>query len=103
MTPTLYPELARRFDPSADDADLPGWLDDMATFQAFPAMREAAWRNAERLVNAQTPLQRRLVEDSIERTAALTAQSIRAATAYAPLSGGSAARDAYCSQHHDDR
>ena len=103
VTPTLYPELARRFDPTADDADLPGWLDDMATFQAFPAMREAAWRNAERLVNAQTPLQRRLVEDSIERTAALTAQSIRAATAYAPLSGGSAARDAYCSQHHDDR
>ncbi len=66
-------------------------------------MREAAWRNAERLVNAQTPLQRRLVEDSIERTAALTAQSIRVATAYAPLSGGSAARDAYCSQHHDHR
>lgn len=103
VTPTLYPELARRFDPSADDADLPGWLDDMATFQAFPAMREAAWRNAERLVNASTPVQRRLVEESIERTAALTAQSIRAATAYAPLSGGSASRDAFCAQHHDDR
>ncbi len=103
VTPALYPELARRFDPTADDADLPGWLDDMATFQAFPAMREAAWRNAERLVNARTPLQRRLVEESIERTAALTAQSIRAATAYLPLSGGSTSRDAYCAQHHHDR
>jgi hypothetical protein len=102
VTPGLFPELARRFDPTVDDTSLPGPVDDMLTFQAFPAMREAAWRNAERLVNATTPLARSLVEKSIEDSAALTAQTIRAATANPPLSGGSASRDAYCAAHHDD-
>ena len=98
----LYPELARRFDPTADDGNLPGYLDDMASFQAFPAMRENAWRNAEALVNAPTPVARALVAAQIENTAADTANAIVAATAYGPLSGGSAARDAYCAAHHDD-
>lgn len=98
----LYPELARRFDPTVDDRNLPGWLDDMATFQAFPAMRENAWRNAEALVNAKTSADRALVEAEIESSAANTANAIVAATAYGPLSGGSAARDAYCAIHHDD-
>lgn len=98
----LYPELARRFDPTVDDNNLPGYLDDMASFQAFPAMREAAWRNAEALVNATTPTERALVEAQIESSAANTANAIVAATAYGPLSGGSAARDAYCAVHHDD-
>jgi len=99
VPPVLIPELARRFDPTVDDSNLPGWLDDMLTFQAFPAMREAAWRNAERLVNAKTAAERALVEQSIEESAASTAQAIRTATAYGPLSGGSAARDAYCAQN----
>ena len=96
----LYPELARRFDPTVDDGNLPGWLDDMATFQAFPAMREAAWRNAEALVNATTPAARAAVEAEIETSAANTANAIVAATAYGPLSGGSAARDAYCAANN---
>jgi hypothetical protein len=98
----LYPELARRFDPTVDDGNLPGYLDDMASFQSFPAMREAAWRNAEALVNASTPTARAIAEAQIENSAATTANAIVAATAYAPLSGGSAARDAYCAAHHDD-
>jgi hypothetical protein len=102
VSETLLPELARRFDPTVDDRNLPGWLDDMLTFQSFPAMREEAWRNAERLVNAKTALERALVEDSIEKAATNTAHAIRTATAYPPLSGGSASRDAYCAQHHLD-
>ncbi len=98
----LYPELARRFDPTVDDNNLPGYLDDMASFQAFPAMRENAWRNAEALVNATTPAARTLVEAQIENSAANTANAIVSATAYGPLSGGSTARDAYCAVHHDD-
>ena len=98
----LYPELARRFDPTVDDNNLPGTLDEMASFQAFPAMREAAWRNAEALVNATTPAARALAEAQIENSAANTANAIVAATAYGPLSGGSTARDAYCAVHHDD-
>lgn len=98
----LYPELARRFDPTVDDGNLPGTLDDMASFQAFPAMREAAWRNAEALVNAPTPAARSIVAAGIEASAVSTANAIVAATSYAPLSGGSAARDAYCAAHYND-
>ena len=98
----LYPEMARRFDPTVDDSELPTELDDMATFQAFPAMRENAWRNAEALVNAPTPAARALVEAKIEADATATAHGIVNATAYSPLSGGTAARDAYCAVHHDD-
>ena len=96
----LYPEIARRFDPTIDDGNLPTWLDDMLTFQAFPVMRENAWRNAERLVAARTPLERALVEASIEESAATTARAIVTAT----MADGqaTAARDAYCAAHHND-
>lgn len=98
----LMPELARRFDPTVDDGNLPTTLDDMLSFQAIPAMRETAWRNGERLAAADTPAERAAVEQSIEAYAATEAQAIRSATAYPPLTGGSAARDAYCSVHHAD-
>lgn len=100
VTAGLYPELARRFDPTADDLDLPGRLDDMATFQAFPAMREAAWRNAERLAAARTPLGRMLVESSIEAAATTTARAIALATTVLPSQRS--ARNAFCAAHHDD-
>jgi hypothetical protein len=101
VTDELVPELARRFDPTVDDSALPTTLDDFVAFQAIPAMREGAWRNAERLANAATATERAAVEQSIENFAAAEAQAIKAATAYLPLSGGSTARDAYCSAHHD--
>jgi hypothetical protein len=101
VTDTLVPELARRFDPTVDDAALPTTLDDFVSFQAIPAMREGAWRNAERLASATTPAERAAAEQGIENFAAAEAQAIKAATAYLPLSGGSAARDAYCAKHHD--
>ena len=98
----LYPEVARRFDPTFDDFSVTGTtVDDFLSFQAIPAWRENAWRNAERLVAAETPAERALVAQSIEEYAASQARTIRLATAYGPLQS-SAARDAYCAVHHDD-
>ena len=99
VTDDLYAEIARRFDPTIDDGDLPGAADDFATFQIIPAWRETAWRNAERLATAETPEARAQVAASIEAYAASQAEAIRQATAYGPL-GSSAARDAYCAAHH---
>jgi hypothetical protein len=95
-------EIARRFDPSADDSNLPTTLDDAAIFQSLAAWREKAWRNAELLAAAPTPEARELVVAAIERDAAAEAEAIVAATGYPPLLGGSAARDAFCAVHHDD-
>ena len=58
VTDDLYAEIARRFDPTIDDADLPGTADDAGVFQLIPTWREIAWRNAERLVAATTAEQR---------------------------------------------
>ena len=99
----VFPEIARRFDPSAHDGS-PGdepW--DSAAFQIVPSWREQAWRNAERLAAARTPAERAAVEASIESTAAAEAEALRSATAYQPLLGqSSAARDAHCAAHHGD-
>ena len=95
----LYAEIARRFDPTIDDANLPGTLDDAGVFQIIPTWREIAWRNAERLVNARTPEERAQVADSIERYAASQAMLLAQANAYPPLRDSSA-RDAYCALHH---
>jgi len=100
----VFPELARRFDPTVDDGNVPGTtLDDTLTFQAVPAWREQAWRNAEALANASTDLQRALVAAQIEEYAAGAARTIRDATAYGLLSPSTATdRDAYCAEHNWD-
>jgi len=97
----LYAEIARRFDPTIDDGELPGTVDNFAEFQLIPTWREIAWRNAERLVSAPSAEARAQVAAEIEAYAASQAQTLRAAYAYGPLSG-SAARDAYCAVHHAD-
>jgi Family of unknown function (DUF5995) len=99
VTDDLYAEIARRFDPTIDDGDLPGEADNFAEFQIIPAWRETAWRNAQRLVAADSPEARAQVADSIEAYAASQADAIRQATAYGPLQN-SAPRDAYCSAYH---
>ena len=99
VTDDLYAEIARRFDPTIDDADLPGTGDDAALFQIIPTWREIAWRNAERLVSADSPEARAEVAASIEAYAASQAEAIRQASGYGPLRD-SAVRDAYCSTHH---
>jgi hypothetical protein len=97
----LYPELARRFDPTIDDSELPGTADNFAAFQIIPTWREIAWRNAERLVSAPSAEARARVAAEIEAYAASQAETLRASYQYGPL-GSSAARDAYCAAHHDD-
>ncbi len=97
----LIPEIARRFDPTVDDGDLPGWIDELATFQAVPAWRETAWRHAEALAEAPTALARALVAAQIESYAASQAVEIHSATAYGPWDS-SRSRDAFCAVHHDD-
>jgi hypothetical protein len=99
VTDDLYAEIARRFDPTIDDANLPGTVDELALFQLIVSWREMAWRNAEQLVNAGSAAERAAVADGIEAYAASQASLIRLSTAYGPL-GSSAARDAYCSTHH---
>ena len=99
VTDDLYAEIARRFDPTIDDGDLPGTADDAALFQIIPTWREIAWRNAERLVGASSDEERAEVAASIEAYAASQAETIRLAGGYGPLRN-STARDAYCSIHH---
>jgi hypothetical protein len=99
VTDDLYAEIARRFDPTIDDGDLPGTVDDTAQFQIIPTWREIAWRNAERLAGAGSDDARAEVAASIEAYAASQAHAIRHASAYGPLRN-SAARDAYCAVHN---
>ena len=99
VTDDLYAEIARRFDPTIDDGDLPGTADDAALFQIIPSWREIAWRNAERLASASSQEERAEVAAGIEAYAASQAETIRLASGYGPLRN-SAARDAYCSVHH---
>ena len=98
VTDDLYAEIARRFDPTIDDTNLPGTADDAGVFQLIPTWREIAWRNAERLVAATTPEARASVAASIEAYAASQAETIRQAQGYTPLQNSSA-RDAYCAAH----
>lgn len=98
VSATLIPEIARRFDPTVDDGDLPTWIDDLVTFQAVPAWRETAWRHAEALVNAPSPAARALVAREIETYANSQALLIRSATAYG-LFEDSRARDAFCAEN----
>jgi Family of unknown function (DUF5995) len=102
VTDDVIAEIARRFDPTIDDTNLPTSLDDATLFQTIVAWREKAWRNAEALAAAPTPGARDLVVAQIENDAASEARTIAAGAAYPPLLGGSASRDAYCAIHHDD-
>jgi len=47
-------ELARKFDPTIDDEDVPGEEDDQQRFQLIAQWRELAYRNFERLRDADT-------------------------------------------------
>jgi len=92
-------ELAARFDPTVNDSELPGPLDNMTIMQLIFSWREAAWRNAERLAAAGTDAERKTVAASIEAYAASQAETIRAATSYVPLVQSSKERDAFCAAH----
>ena len=100
VTDGLIAEIVARFDPTADDRDLPTSIDDIGIFQLIPAWRETAWRNAERLATAPNPQARAQVAQEIEAYAASQAEGLRRSTAYLPGVQNSAARDAYCAAHN---
>ena len=93
-------EIARRFDPTIDDGELPTAIDNVALFQTIASWREVAWRHAELLASAATGEERAAVAQRIEEYATSQARAIKALSAYPPLSGGSGARDAYCAANH---
>ena len=92
-------EIARRLDPTMDDTNAPGTLDDTVLFQPLAAWREEAWRNAQRLAAAPTPADRDAVAQQIEAAAAAEARVLRVAGGYLPLTGAAKVRDAYCATH----
>ena len=102
VTGDVIAEIARRFDPTVDDTNLPTSLDEATLFQLLAAWREKAWRNAEMPPRRPPAEARELVVAAIEQDATLEARAIASSTRYPPLSGGSAMRDAFCAANHDD-
>jgi hypothetical protein len=94
--PIVTAEIAHRFDPTFDDANLPfTFADDQATIDLIASWREEAWRNAERLVAAPSREARAKVAAAIEEAAALKARTFVALTAYGPFSSPRS-RDNHC-------
>jgi hypothetical protein len=73
-------------------------LDDVAGLELVRGWREVVWRDAERLVNAKTQVERNQVASQIQAYAAGWAQAIAAANLGLPP-GYRATRDAYCAGH----
>lgn len=92
----LVNEAAASFDPQIPTVRTPYGVGYTALLQALVLWRELAWRNAELLVSARTPLARELVAAQIEATAATTARAILATTAYLPPLTTTSVRDNYC-------
>lgn len=69
-------ELAQKFDPTIDDGDLPGTEDDLQRFQIVAQWRELAFRNYERLRDANNDTIRAQVATEIEGLSAATATSL---------------------------
>jgi hypothetical protein len=90
----LQTELARRYDALFGYSDAePSPFDEAAALHFVRSLRENAWRNAERLVNAKTQAERRRVAQSIEQESAVGALSILAANT---VPGYGPVRDAHC-------
>ena len=85
--------IRQRFDPSIGltNPDIVP-ADDIGGLETVRVWRELVWRNAERLLNAQTDTERQSVANQIETNAALWAQGIAAVQ----VPGIRASRDAYC-------
>ena len=98
VTP-LINEIAAKYDPTVRTTPTLGPLGDYLEFQALPAWREEAWRNAERLATAPDAAARAAVGASIDQAAAQEATALIALTRYLPPVTTSAARDAYCAAH----
>lgn len=91
-------ELATKFDPTIDDADVPGTEDDQERFQLIVQWRELSYRNYERLRDAPTVASRAQVAAEIEGLGLFAAQNIFDTYKY-PSGTDSSARDAYAQQY----
>ncbi|MGF7238217.1 MAG: DUF5995 family protein [Frankia sp.] len=96
----LLQEAAARFDPSVTDLSTPYGITWTAFMQIIEAWRQAAWTNAELLVDAPTAAARAVVARTIETTAATEATTLRTTYSYVPLVMTTGPRDAYCQAHH---
>ena len=101
-TGPLFAELAARFDPKMADSQDAYGLGNAVSFQAVSAWRENAWRNAEALVSAPTPLARALVETRIETEANTIAEALKRGQSYALTGGSTEDRDQFCAEHNGD-
>jgi hypothetical protein len=88
-------EIAEKFDPTIDDQDVPGEEDDRQRFETIVQWREGAYRNYERLRDASTDSERKLLAKEIEEFAAQTAQFLQQSFSYPPGTDSSE-RDTYC-------
>jgi hypothetical protein len=88
--------IARDYDPLLYTTNA-SWnpLDDVGGLELVKTWREGVWRNAERLLNAQSASERQQVAQSIEDNAAAWARQI----AGPQVPGYRAQRDAYCAAH----
>jgi hypothetical protein len=88
--------IGSRYDPVVSMTNA-NWnpADDVAGLELVKGWREGVWRNAERLLDAKTPAERRQVTESIETNAATWANLIAAQGNGGPP-GYRAQRDAYC-------
>ncbi|HYH62668.1 MAG TPA: DUF5995 family protein [Solirubrobacterales bacterium] len=84
--------IAAHYDPLFQTFDLAVPIEEMGVIEMIKAWREGAWRNGERLLNAETKADRREVVDSIRQTSALWAGLISSGG----LPGTRESRDAYC-------
>jgi hypothetical protein len=88
---------AAHYDPFFNWVDMkPLPLDEVGTQEMVKGWREGAWRNAERLMNARTPAERRRVDESIETNARVWAEAIRSGK----MPGHRAVRDRFCRAAH---
>jgi len=100
VTSSMLREEADRFDPGLTSTVLPAiQLDPSNLQQLLSAWRSEAWRNAERLVAAQSPAQRAQVARAIDLGAAGRARLIESLTSNLVIGPDAAQRDAYCQRH----
>ena len=84
--------IAAHYDPSFQTFDLAVPIEEIGVLEMIKAWREGAWRNGERLLNAETKSERRVVVESIRQTSTLWAELISSGG----LPGTRETRDAYC-------
>jgi hypothetical protein len=84
--------IAAHYDPSFAVFDLPVPAEELGVLELVKAWREGAWRNGERLLNAETPAERSAVVEQIRATSRLWAEMISSGG----LPGTRETRDAFC-------